>query len=183
MAPTTNFAIAHEYAKIRSPRRITSNGWGRSEILLKKTEDESNDERDEVELLMKKSSTGMQRPGVCANCRTSKTPLWRSGPSGPKSLCNACGIRFRKRQLEVDAGKNPLPFFTLTGEEASSESSSTNVLTLEEMKELQKAKQRRILRFIAKRRVQEMRRRLLERSNRDMMHAAQLLVSLSKNAA
>ncbi|EMS62442.1 GATA transcription factor 19 [Triticum urartu] len=30
----------------------------------------------------------------CANCGTASTPLWRNGPRGPKSLCNACGIRF-----------------------------------------------------------------------------------------
>ncbi|XP_009361893.2 putative GATA transcription factor 22 [Pyrus x bretschneideri] len=33
---------------------------------------------------------------VCSDCNTSTTPLWRSGPRGPKSLCNACGIRQRK---------------------------------------------------------------------------------------
>ncbi|KAF3324542.1 putative GATA transcription factor 22 [Carex littledalei] len=33
---------------------------------------------------------------VCSNCNTTTTPLWRSGPCGPKSLCNACGIRQRK---------------------------------------------------------------------------------------
>ncbi|XP_073032028.1 putative GATA transcription factor 22 isoform X2 [Primulina eburnea] len=33
---------------------------------------------------------------VCSDCNTTKTPLWRSGPKGPKSLCNACGIRQRK---------------------------------------------------------------------------------------
>ncbi|KAF5743051.1 hypothetical protein HS088_TW09G01113 [Tripterygium wilfordii] len=33
---------------------------------------------------------------VCTDCNTTKTPLWRSGPTGPKSLCNACGIRQRK---------------------------------------------------------------------------------------
>ncbi|KAL6985526.1 hypothetical protein U1Q18_018902 [Sarracenia purpurea var. burkii] len=33
---------------------------------------------------------------VCSDCKTTKTPLWRSGPQGPKSLCNACGIRQRK---------------------------------------------------------------------------------------
>ncbi|KAF7147678.1 hypothetical protein RHSIM_Rhsim03G0232600 [Rhododendron simsii] len=33
---------------------------------------------------------------VCSDCSTTKTPLWRSGPRGPKSLCNACGIRQRK---------------------------------------------------------------------------------------
>ncbi|XP_052204369.1 GATA transcription factor 16-like [Diospyros lotus] len=34
----------------------------------------------------------------CADCKTTKTPLWRGGPAGPKSLCNACGIRYRKRR-------------------------------------------------------------------------------------
>lgn len=34
----------------------------------------------------------------CADCRTTKTPLWRGGPAGPKSLCNACGIRYRKKR-------------------------------------------------------------------------------------
>uniref|UniRef100_A0A0D6R3U7 GATA-type domain-containing protein n=1 Tax=Araucaria cunninghamii TaxID=56994 RepID=A0A0D6R3U7_ARACU len=33
---------------------------------------------------------------VCADCKTVKTPLWRNGPQGPKSLCNACGIRYKK---------------------------------------------------------------------------------------
>ncbi|KAF5465409.1 GATA transcription factor 15-like [Juglans microcarpa x Juglans regia] len=35
---------------------------------------------------------------TCADCGTSKTPLWRGGPAGPKSLCNACGIRSRKKR-------------------------------------------------------------------------------------
>ncbi|KAL0558301.1 hypothetical protein IC582_002857 [Cucumis melo] len=35
----------------------------------------------------------------CVDCKTTKTPLWRGGPTGPKSLCNACGIRFRKRKI------------------------------------------------------------------------------------
>ncbi|VVB15219.1 unnamed protein product [Arabis nemorensis] len=34
----------------------------------------------------------------CNDCKTTKTPMWRSGPAGPKSLCNACGIRFRKQR-------------------------------------------------------------------------------------
>lgn len=33
---------------------------------------------------------------TCAECKTNRTPLWRNGPDGPKSLCNACGIRFKK---------------------------------------------------------------------------------------
>ncbi|CAJ1975813.1 unnamed protein product [Sphenostylis stenocarpa] len=40
---------------------------------------------------------------VCADCHTTKTPLWRSGPKGPKSLCNACGIRQRKARRAIAA--------------------------------------------------------------------------------
>ncbi|GLJ18652.1 hypothetical protein SUGI_0332660 [Cryptomeria japonica] len=32
----------------------------------------------------------------CSACHTTATPLWRSGPKGAKSLCNACGIRYKK---------------------------------------------------------------------------------------
>ncbi|TVU07943.1 hypothetical protein EJB05_41321 [Eragrostis curvula] len=40
---------------------------------------------------------------VCSDCNTTKTPLWRSGPCGPKSLCNACGIRQRKARRAMMA--------------------------------------------------------------------------------
>jgi len=43
-------------------------------------------------------STEGNQMKTCVDCGTSKTPLWRGGPSGPKSLCNACGIRSRKRR-------------------------------------------------------------------------------------
>lgn len=43
---------------------------------------------------------------VCADCNTTKTPLWRSGPIGPKSLCNACGIRQRKARRAMAAATN-----------------------------------------------------------------------------
>ncbi|KAK2649711.1 hypothetical protein Ddye_017200 [Dipteronia dyeriana] len=30
------------------------------------------------------------------NCKTNDTPLWRKGPLGLKTLCNACGIKYKK---------------------------------------------------------------------------------------
>nr|CAB3464367.1 unnamed protein product [Digitaria exilis] len=39
----------------------------------------------------------------CAKCGTSSTPLWRNGPRGPKTLCNACGIRFKKEERRAAA--------------------------------------------------------------------------------
>ncbi|XP_010510637.1 PREDICTED: putative GATA transcription factor 13 [Camelina sativa] len=35
----------------------------------------------------------------CTHCETTKTPQWREGPRGPRTLCNACGVRFRSGRL------------------------------------------------------------------------------------
>jgi len=32
----------------------------------------------------------------CTACGTQTTPVWRAGPAGPKTLCNACGVRYMK---------------------------------------------------------------------------------------
>ncbi|AET03916.1 putative transcription factor C2C2-GATA family [Medicago truncatula] len=39
----------------------------------------------------------------CASCDSTSTPLWRNGPRGPKSLCNACGIRYKKEERRANA--------------------------------------------------------------------------------
>lgn len=36
---------------------------------------------------------------VCAHCQVTKTPQWREGPMGWKTLCNACGVRYRMGRL------------------------------------------------------------------------------------
>lgn len=37
-------------------------------------------------------------PGqACTACRAQSTPVWRAGPMGPKTLCNACGVRWMKK--------------------------------------------------------------------------------------
>ncbi|KAF0927170.1 hypothetical protein E2562_030977 [Oryza meyeriana var. granulata] len=48
-------------------------------------------------------------PRQCANCDTMSTPLWRNGPRGPKSLCNACGIRYKKEERRAAAAAAPAP--------------------------------------------------------------------------
>ncbi|KAH9650297.1 GATA transcription factor 1 [Citrus sinensis] len=35
----------------------------------------------------------------CQHCGAEKTPQWRAGPMGPKTLCNACGVRFKSGRL------------------------------------------------------------------------------------
>ncbi|MCL7027666.1 hypothetical protein MKW94_009449 [Papaver nudicaule] len=44
-----------------------------------------------------------QQPGVavqkCLHCEITETPEWRQGPMGPRTLCNACGQRYRLGRL------------------------------------------------------------------------------------
>ncbi|GMH11263.1 hypothetical protein Nepgr_013104 [Nepenthes gracilis] len=35
----------------------------------------------------------------CTHCEITKTPQWRTGPMGPKTLCNACGVRHKSGRL------------------------------------------------------------------------------------
>ncbi|KAK4741112.1 hypothetical protein SAY87_024700 [Trapa incisa] len=35
----------------------------------------------------------------CSHCGVHKTPQWRTGPLGAKTLCNACGVRYKSGRL------------------------------------------------------------------------------------
>ncbi|KAF2483400.1 hypothetical protein BDY17DRAFT_249574 [Neohortaea acidophila] len=41
---------------------------------------------------------------VCADCGTLDSPEWRKGPRGPKTLCNACGLRWAKKEKKEKRG-------------------------------------------------------------------------------
>ncbi|BAF19831.1 Os06g0571800 [Oryza sativa Japonica Group] len=71
---------------------------------------------------------------VCSDCNTTKTPLWRSGPCGPKSLCNACGIRQRKaRRAMMASGLPASP--NAAGPKAAAHSGATNAAAAAAMEE------------------------------------------------
>ncbi|KAL6967246.1 hypothetical protein U1Q18_033050 [Sarracenia purpurea var. burkii] len=52
---------------------------------------------------MEGNSNSLKRPEHtmkrCFHCEVTKTPQWREGPMGPKTLCNACGVRYRSGRL------------------------------------------------------------------------------------
>jgi hypothetical protein len=52
-------------------------------------------------------------PGIpgkrCAHCNTQTTPLWRNGPDGAKTLCNACGVRDNRRHAKTRGPARPRP--------------------------------------------------------------------------
>ncbi|XP_020687414.1 GATA transcription factor 12-like [Dendrobium catenatum] len=49
------------------------------------------------------------QPRRCSHCLSHRTPQWRAGPLGPKTLCNACGVRFKSGRLhpEYRPAKSP----------------------------------------------------------------------------
>nr|GEV98290.1 GATA transcription factor 12-like [Tanacetum cinerariifolium] len=70
----------------------------------------------------------------CLHCATDKTPQWRSGPMGPKTLCNACGVRYKSGRLVPEYRPASSPTFVL----AKHSNSHRKVLELRRQKEMQR---------------------------------------------
>ncbi|TQV96250.1 hypothetical protein V2A60_003324 [Cordyceps javanica] len=60
----------------------------------------------------KKKKLKVSEEYVCTDCGTLDSPEWRKGPSGPKTLCNACGLRWAKKEKKrskLNSGSQPTP--------------------------------------------------------------------------
>ncbi|KAL7594767.1 hypothetical protein Lser_V15G29621 [Lactuca serriola] len=55
----------------------------------------------------------------CQHCFADKTPQWRAGPMGPKTLCNACGVRYKSGRLVAEYRPASSPTFS-TGQHSNS---------------------------------------------------------------
>ncbi|KAJ8555496.1 hypothetical protein K7X08_012992 [Anisodus acutangulus] len=71
----------------------------------------------------------------CLHCATDKTPQWRTGPMGPKTLCNACGVRYKSGRLVPEYRPAASPTFVLT----KHSNSHRKVLEIRRQKELTRA--------------------------------------------
>ncbi|EOY05429.1 hypothetical protein QUC31_016766 [Theobroma cacao] len=49
----------------------------------------------------------------CQHCGAEKTPQWRAGPLGPKTLCNACGVRYKSGRLVPEYRPASSPTFSI----------------------------------------------------------------------
>lgn len=79
-------------------------------------EPEGKEEAEEAEMMVmvdKDSSGSLEgsngQPRRCTHCLSQRTPQWRAGPLGPKTLCNACGVRYKSGRLlpEYRPAKSP----------------------------------------------------------------------------
>ncbi|XP_019414379.1 PREDICTED: GATA transcription factor 12-like [Lupinus angustifolius] len=71
----------------------------------------------------------------CLHCATDKTPQWRTGPMGPKTLCNACGVRYKSGRLVPEYRPAASPTFVLT----KHSNSHRKVMELRRQKEMMQA--------------------------------------------
>ncbi|KAG8381848.1 hypothetical protein BUALT_Bualt05G0015400 [Buddleja alternifolia] len=83
------------------------------------------------------NSTGGGDGRRCLHCATDKTPQWRTGPMGPKTLCNACGVRYKSGRLVPEYRPAASPTFVLT----KHSNSHRKVLELRRQKEVQRGNQ------------------------------------------
>lgn len=62
-------------------------------------------QQEQSETAAKKSSihnSPVIKERRCLNCFCSSTPMWRRGPDGAASLCNACGVKWKSGKLVMD---------------------------------------------------------------------------------
>ncbi|KAK7389575.1 hypothetical protein VNO78_24729 [Psophocarpus tetragonolobus] len=77
----------------------------------------------------------------CLHCGAEKTPQWRTGPMGPKTLCNACGVRFKSGRLVPEYRPAASPTFVST----KHSNSHRKVLELRRQKELQRQQHQQLM--------------------------------------
>uniref|UniRef100_A0A1D1Y8V9 GATA transcription factor 9 n=1 Tax=Anthurium amnicola TaxID=1678845 RepID=A0A1D1Y8V9_9ARAE len=80
------------------------------------------------------SSSSSKAGGVrrCTHCWSERTPQWRTGPLGAKTLCNACGVRYKSGRLVPEYRPAASPSFVLT----QHSNSHRKVLELRRQKEV-----------------------------------------------
>ncbi|KAK6776612.1 hypothetical protein RDI58_027613 [Solanum bulbocastanum] len=105
MAPISSTRVASkkisDARKMKEKRRRLSLLSGAKEP-MKNYVQQINDAALPLSDVYKKKVTSTQQSSFfkkCTHCEVTKTPQWREGPLGPKTLCNACGVRYRSGRL------------------------------------------------------------------------------------
>ncbi|KAI9244166.1 hypothetical protein BY458DRAFT_485574 [Sporodiniella umbellata] len=65
------------------------------------TNDENKEDQAHFTLnksVTKEKNTEKPKDGPCRSCLVAVSPHWRKGPEGPRTLCNACGLRWCKEK-------------------------------------------------------------------------------------
>ncbi|KAI7754781.1 hypothetical protein M8C21_015921, partial [Ambrosia artemisiifolia] len=100
-----NFTSCH------GPRLVSRDADQKKKKKIKKPKiQEENENRNQNQ---NQNPTG-QGVRKCLHCEITKTPQWRAGPMGPKTLCNACGVRYKSGRLFPEYRPAASPTFVPT---------------------------------------------------------------------
>ncbi|KAJ1920463.1 white collar 2 type of transcription factor [Mycoemilia scoparia] len=97
-----------------SPQVFTSQATGTvAEVLCKDTATSKKGTATTQAKPRKRKKNRPVEDRICSDCRTRESPEWRKGPLGPKTLCNACGLRWAKKnkkpELSLQQQQQPAP--------------------------------------------------------------------------
>lgn len=107
---TTSF-----HGRSRSKRSRSTSSWTTSLQNPNTTTTTKNKESSSVHTRERSfSPMDEDAPRRCTHCASEKTPQWRTGPLGPKTLCNACGVRYKSGRLVPEYRPAASPTFVLT---------------------------------------------------------------------
>lgn len=75
------------------PKKETTTTYNNGKMKVKATDEEEKEGIDWKEVVQ-------QQPARrCTHCLAQRTPHWRAGPLGPRTLCNTCGMRHKFGRL------------------------------------------------------------------------------------
>lgn len=128
--------------KVRSKRsRAAPCDWSSRLLLLKPSSSTAGADIHQPKTTPVKKTDGVDNSvRRCLHCGSDKTPQWRRGPMGPKTLCNACGVRYKSGRLMPEYRPAASPTFV----PAKHSNSHRKVIELRRQMELRNSHQQLI---------------------------------------
>ena len=107
VSPTSSITeVPQQFVSPRVPSDSESFAESRLVIKIPEHVDPEHKKKKKIKFIvpsgtveMNQNSQPQQAVRKCMHCEITKTPQWRAGPMGPKTLCNACGVRYKSGRL------------------------------------------------------------------------------------
>lgn len=108
VSPTSSVTETQPQHRLIAPKASSdSENFAESRLVIKipKQFNPEHKKKKKIKLSVPKVSDETSEVGPtqavrkCMHCEITKTPQWRAGPMGPKTLCNACGVRYKSGRL------------------------------------------------------------------------------------
>ncbi|KAI8912626.1 GATA zinc finger-domain-containing protein [Gorgonomyces haynaldii] len=83
----------------------------RTRVAISDMQEDESTEQDEEEPPRQRARLTVvnSEQRACQVCGATETPQWRRGPSGKRTLCNACGVKWSSGRLVIDRPMSPFP--------------------------------------------------------------------------